>query len=320
MLLAGGGDRGQAQVGMPQNVKLQERAARLSLAVGVALLGLKFLAYFLTGSSAIFSDALESIVNVVAASFAVWAIHLSNRPPDREHPYGHGKVEFLSAGFEGGMIMVAAVVIVVEAVRTIFRRPTYEALGIGIALMATALLVNGALGLYLVRTGKKQQSPALEADGQHLLSDALTSLAALVALALVKLFGWRYADPVGAIFIALYIAGMGLRLVKRSTAGLMDEQDEEDRRTLEGILQRHIGPEGAQPRICSYHKLRHRHSGPYHWVDFHIMLPADWSIDRGHRVASAIEYEIERTLGKGNATAHIEPCAREGCGNCQSAQ
>lgn len=288
-----------------------------SLGVGVALLAVKFTGYFVTGSSAIFSDALESIVNVVASAFALFAVTLANRPADREHPYGHGKVEFLSAGFEGGMIVVAAMVIVAEAIRTLlFREVAYTSLGFGMTLMALAGLVNGAMGAYLVALGKRHDSLALEADGRHLMSDAVTSVAALVALAAVRFLGWTHADPICALLIAAYIGWMGVRLVRRSAAGLMDEQDVAEQVVLEGILHRHVGAGAADPRICSFHKLRHRHSGRYHWVDFHIMLPGDWSIDRGHRAASAIEYEIEQTLGVGNATAHIEPCADADCGAC----
>src|SRR5947209_3478807 len=119
--------------------------------------------------------------------------------------------------------------------------------------------------------------------------------------------------------VAVYIATIGITLVRQAAAGLMDRQDKQDQLLLQRILDSHLGPDGKLPRICSYHKLRHRHSGRYHWVDFHIMLPAGWDITRGHEVASAIEYEIEQALGEGNATAHIEPCPDSGCGYCRAA-
>ena len=171
-------------------------------------------------------------------------------------------------------------------------------------------------GFYLIASGKRHGSFTLEADGKHLLADAVTSAAVLVALAIVKLFNAPIADPIAALCIAVYITTMSIGLLRRSAAGLMDEQDLKDDARIRQILDSHVGAAGKDPRICSYHKLRHRHSGRYHWVDFHIMVPAQWDIDHGHRVASAIEYEIEQALGEGNATAHVEPCADPECAAC----
>ena len=296
----------------------ESRAAVLALTVGAALMGVKFLAYFLTGSAVIFSDAVESIVNVAAAAFALYSIVLAHRPADEGHPYGHGKVEFLSAGFEGGMILVAAVVSMLKAAGDLLRGGDLRSqrLDLGLALMAAALLVNGGVGFYLLRTGRRRGSLTLEADGHHLLTDALTSVVALLALGVVRITGWRIADPLAALAVSLYIMRTGIRLVRDAVSGLMDRQDTADEALLRGILDSHLGPGGKEPHICGYHKLRHRHSGRYHWVDFHITVPADWNIDRGHRVASAIEYEIELALGEGNATAHVEPCAESHCAAC----
>lgn len=289
-------------------------AASISLVVGVLLMSVKFIAYFLTGSAAIFSDALESIVNVLASGMAFWSLSVAHIPADEEHPYGHGKIEFMSAAFEGGMIVLAAVVITFKAFDTLlFRETPVEGLGVGMALMALAMAVNGGVGLYLVATGRRRASLALEADGHHLLSDAITSIAALAALLVVTLTRAAWVDPAIAILIAVYIAWMGSKLIRRSAAGLMDKQDAGDERMLRTIIESHIGPSGKEPRICSYHKLRHRHSGRYHWVDFHIMVPAHLSIAEGHAIASAIEYELELALGEGNATAHIEPCPDQPC-------
>ena len=300
----------------------ESRAVLLALVAGAALMAVKFAAYFLTGSAVIFSDAVESIVNVAAAAFALYSIVLAHRPADASHPYGHGKVEFLSAGFEGGMILVAAAVSMVKAVDDLFRGRDFSAgrLDWGIALMALALVVNGAIGFYLVRTGRRQGSLTLEADGHHLLTDALTSVVALLALGVVRLTRFRWADPAGAILVSLYIGRTGVRLLGHAVGGLMDRQDAEDEALLRRILDSHLGPAGKEPRVCGYHKLRHRHSGRYHWVDFHITVPADWNIARGHQVASAIEYEIEQALGEGNATAHVEPCTVADCASCRAAR
>ena len=296
----------------------EARAAGVALVVGVLLTGVKFAAYFLTGSAAVFSDAMEGIVNVTAASFALYSIVLAHQPADANHPYGHGKIEFLSGGFEGGMILLAAVVGSVKAADDLIRGTelAQSRLDWGLALMALTLPVNGAVGWYLVRTGRRKGSVTLVADGHHLITDALTSVVALAALAVVRFTGWRYADPLGAVVVSIYIARTGVRLLRQSIGGLMDRQDVEDEALLRRILDGHLGRDGAEPRICGYHKLRHRHSGRYHWVDFHITVPPEWNVERGHRVASAIEYEIEQALGEGNATAHVEPCAVASCAAC----
>ncbi len=299
--------------------RIEARAAILSLTTGVLLLGIKFSAYFLTGSTAIFADALEGIVNVTASAFAMYALVLAHRPADPEHPYGHGKIEFFSAGLEGGMILLAAVLAVSKAIESLIRHQTlvFRELGAGLLLMTAALLSNALVGLYLVRTGKKQSSMTLEADGWHLISDAITSAAALAALLLVWMSGWRPADPLIAIAVSFYIALTGIRLMRRSAAGLMDEQDASDNAAIRTILDAHVGPDGTGPPICSYHKLRHRHSGRYHWVDFHLVLPGGLDIEAGHQTASVIEGEIEKALGEGDATAHVEPCKMVECGNCR---
>jgi cation diffusion facilitator family transporter len=298
----------------------EARAILVSLCVGIAMLGVKFLAYYYTRSAAILSDALEGIVNIAAAGFAAFALSTAHRPADVDHPYGHGKIEFLSAAFEGGMIILAALLIFGESVVEIWRihrgAHTVARLEAGAFLVAVAMAVHGLLGTYLIQAGKRVESMTLEADGWHLLSDAASSAAALIALLVVKTTGWLYADPLGALVIGLYITHTGYKLLRRSAAGLMDEQDFSDQKLLSSILDAHVGPNGKEPRICSYHKLRHRHSGRYHWVDFHLMVPNTWDIQRGHAVASTIEYEIEQALHSGNATAHIEPCQDKDCPNC----
>ena len=303
----------------PPSRNIQLRAAALSVAVSVLLLVVKLVAYFITGSAAIFSDTLESVVNVLSSMFALYAVFLANRPADQDHPYGHGKIEFVSAGFEGGMIVLAAVLIGARAGYALARPQPLGHLESGIVLMGIAMLANGVLGAWLVASGRQHRSLALEADGTHLISDAATSLAAVVALGVVSLTGWQAADPLIALAMAGYIIWLGYVLLRKSAAGLMDEQDVADTKLLRQILDSHVGPSGKEPRICSYHKLRHRHSGRYHWVEFHIMVPRKWDIEKCHTIASAIEYEIELALEEGNATAHIEPCMDEHCALAESA-
>jgi len=291
-------------------------AAGLSVAVAVVLLAVKFTAYYLTGSAAIFSDAIESIVNVLASIFAAYSLFLAHQPADLQHPYGHGKIEFMSAGFEGGMIMLAAILIVVRAVEAVIGGGEVHALDTGLMLITIAGLINGGVGLYLIRAGRKHGSVTLTADGKHLLTDAITSIAVIVALLLVKWTGWQWIDPAAAFLVAAYIAWMAWQLLHESASGLMDRQDVEDEKLLHGLLKAHIGASAKEPRICSYHKLRHRHSGRFHWVDFHVVVPATWDVTHGHDVASALEHEIELSLGEGKATAHIEPCIDVTCAAC----
>jgi cation diffusion facilitator family transporter len=300
--------------------RTEARAAGMSLGLSIGLLGVKLAAYFLTGSAAIFSDALETVVNVVAASFAMYALSVAHTPADKGHPYGHGKIEFVSAGLEGLLIIVAAAVIFVRTLDTLrYRRVHVGDVSTGLVLLGAAVVGNGLTGLYLIRLGRKTGSLTLEADGKHLYGDAVTSIAAAIGLMIVKLSGWVYADPIVALLIAVYFARLGILLIRRAGAGLMDRQDLDDERLISGILQAHVGAVGKRPTICSFHKMRHRHSGRYHWVDFHIMVDPDLSVGEGHGIASAIEYEVEQALGEGNATAHIEPCNNQACDHSRSA-
>lgn len=293
-------------------------AAASSVVVAIILLGIKFIAYYLTGSAAIFSDAIESVVNVAASIVAAWSLFLAHQPPDPQHPYGHGKAEFLSATFEGGMIIIAALVILERAIEEMIKGPSLEKLDWGLVLIVLAGLINGGVGLLLLRLGRRRNSAALAADGIHLLADAITSAVVMIALIIIHFTHFIWLDPLAAFLLAGYIAFMGLRLLSQSAAGLMDRQDVADERLIAGILDAHLGAAGRQPRICSYHKLRHRHSGRYHWVDFHIVVPGSWNVARGHEVASKIEYEIEQALKEGNATAHVEPCNERDCALCEA--
>src|SRR5262245_23622326 len=215
------------------------------------------------------------------------------------------------------MILLAALVITARAIEHLVRGAEVQRLDFVIVLTLAAMGVNGFVGMILVRSGRRHGSMALEADGKHLLGDAITTAGVLIALLLVRATGLSWIDPVGAIAVAAYITLLGWGLLRRAMAGLMDEQDVEDDRLIRSILDAHVGSAGREPQICSYHKLRHRHSGRYHWVDFHIMVPASWSIERGHDTASKIEYEIEQSLGEGNATAHVEPCTERACAACR---
>lgn len=299
----------------------ERRAAVLAVVTGVVLMLAKFGAYLITGSAAIFSDALESIVNVVASLVAWYVLKVAHAPPDVDHPYGHGKAEFVSSALEGGMILAAAGAIVFHAVDNLISPALHaEGFGWGLAIIAATMAVNGAVGYYLLRLGKRNGSVTLEGDGHHLLSDAVTSAAGLASLLLVRATGIAQFDPIIAAGMGVYLGFIGARLSRRSLDGLMDRQDEKDQALIDTILKSHAGPVGSPPRICSFHKVRHRHAGRHHWVDFHVQLPASTDVHAAHVVASAIEHEIETALGTADATAHVEPCEDPACERCGTAR
>ena len=291
---------------------LERRAAVGSLVLGVLLMGAKFVAFELTGSAAVFSDAMESIVNVLAAGLALYAIWLAHRPADESHPYGHGKVEFISAAVEGGMILLAAGAIVFDAAGHLVWPQEIGRLDTGIYIIAATSVANLFGGWVLISIGRRTGSMTLDADGKHLLSDAGTSLAVVVSMWLVKLTGHAWIDPLVALGAAVVLMRVGIKMVRRATVGLMDEQDQTDHALLVAILDRHVG----EGRICSYHKLRHRHVGRHHWVDFHVQVERGMSVADAHALASTIELELEQSLGTpSDAMAHVEPCG--GCERCK---
>jgi len=297
--------------------RTERRAAWIAVATALVLTAVKIVAWRMTGSSVIFSDALEGVVNVVASFVALWAIHHAHRPADRTHPYGHGRFELLSAAFEGGMIFIASIVILWRAIESLLSGDIHlESLDAGIALLLLTIMANGAVGGWLLSMGRRGGSPALTADGKHLLSDALTTLVAIVSLGFVRMTGWAWVDPVAAIGLGAAIGVVGWRVVRRSLGDLVDEQDLRDAQRVEAILESHCGAEGREPAICSWHALRVRHVGREHWAEFHMQVPASMDVRRAHDAASSIEHEIETALGPGNATAHIEPCRDAACPRC----
>src|SRR6266567_6502158 len=224
-----------------EDSRVRVRAGMISLAVAVVLLGAKYQAYLLTGSTAILSDALESIVNVVAAVFGLGGLIFAGRPADRNHPYGHGKIEFFSAAFEGGLIAFAAVVIIYEVVLSLIRGGEVRQLESGLLIVLAAGLVNLVLGWYLVRTGRKHASLTLVADGQHVLSDFYTSAGIVVGLLLVRVTGVPWLDPLVAAVVALNLMWTGFRLVRHAAGGLLDEEDTRLLNRLLDVLRGHVG-------------------------------------------------------------------------------
>lgn len=277
-------------------------AMRLSLAVGAFMLGGKGLAWWLTGSSAILSDAAESIVHLLAVGFAVFSLSLSLRPASPRFPFGYERITFFSAGFEGAAIVLAAAVITVAAVQDLVHGVEVRELGLGTLLVAAAALVNGLLGWFLIRTGRRTHSLILEANGTHVLTDTWTSLGVVVGLLLVQTTGWLLLDPLCAIAVAANILWSGGKLIYRSVGGLMDYVDPQTGRLIQRVLK-----DLCQQLGVSYHGLRFRSMGFRLKVEFHLLFPAETPLGEAHRVATRIETLLSGRLGRpADVTTHLE--------------
>jgi len=286
-----------------QSRNQQKFAIRLSLFVGLLMLVGKGYAYLITGSAAILSDAAESIVHVIAVSFAAYSLWVSMQPADESHPYGHEKISFFSAGTEGAMIVLAAFYIVYEAIRKWMHGLQLENLGEGTLFAAAAMLINAALGGYLLWQGRKHRSLILVANGKHVLTDSWTSLGVVVGLILVLWTGWLPFDPILAILVALNILWSGGKLIRQSVGGLMDERDPK----LEQQLRRALNEETSKRRI-DYHGFRSRSTGTSVWVDLHLLFPGGTTIEQAHWQATEIEGAVKAKMPfPVRFTTHLEP-------------
>jgi cation diffusion facilitator family transporter len=292
--------------------KVRLRAALISFGAGTVILGVKFWAYHLTLSTAVLSDALESIVNVVAAVFAVGGVVFAGKPADRSHPYGHGKIEFFSAAFEGGLIAFAAVLVMIQAVRGFVGGGELKELNRGLMLVVGAGTLNGVLGWFLVSTGKKFHSLTLVADGKHVLSDFWTSAGVVVGLLLVRLTGVRWIDPVVAGILGLNLAWTGWKLVRQAAGGLLDEEDAEMVRRLVSAADA-----GSGSGIIWVHNLRAIRAGRFVHVDAHIVVPMFWDVSRAHDATDDFEQRVIQVCGlKGEIVIHTDPCRQLYCAQC----
>jgi cation diffusion facilitator family transporter len=274
----------------------------LSIAAAVVTIGLKTLAWLLTGSVGLLSDAAESVVNFVAAAAALGALHWATKPADEQHAYGHAKAEYLSAGFEGALILLAAVTIAVSATRRLLEPQSLSDVGIGLAVAAGASLINLAVGLLLLRAGRTHRSITLEADGKHLLTDVWTSAGVVVGVALVAITGWERLDPIVALAVAANILLTGARLLRSSAGGLMDE-------ALEDAAQDDIAHVLAEFRTrgAQFHAIRTRRAGRRAFISMHILVPGDWTIRRGHDLAEEVEAALRDRLPRTTVFTHVEP-------------
>lgn len=285
----------------------QKLVMNLSLAVAVLLLGGKIFAAVLTGSSAIYADAAESVVHVFAVAFAAWALRLSFKPADDTHHFGHDKIGFISAGFEGAMIAAAAVLIIYQGGSQFVNGVEISHLALGIWITAIAAVMNLALGLSLVKVGKRTSSPLLRANGIHVLTDVWSSIAVLFALFLVKVTGWVWWDPIAAILAGLNIFRVGLKLIRESMRGLLDEADPLIEQQACDILDRE-----TSSRSLAYHNFRQRHSGRSHWIEFHLIFPDEMTVESAHNHATEIEAAVAKLIAPdGRVITHLEPRSSE---------
>ena len=281
------------------------RLALASIGVGMLVLGLKFLAWKLTGSVALYSDALESIINVATAIAAFVAVRVSAMPADDNHPYGHTKAEYLSAVIEGVLIILAALAILREAWAGFIAPRPIDAPALGLAITGLATLLNMAWGMLLIRRGRRMRSPALAADGHHLMTDVWTSAGVIAGVALVALTGWSRLDPIIAALVAVNILWAGWKIMQDSVAGLMDTSlPPEDVARIEAIIAATRGPTN------DIHELRTRHAGRLTFIDFSLRVPGTMSVDDSHAVCDDLEDALRRDFPESSITIHVEPRGR----------
>jgi cation diffusion facilitator family transporter len=278
------------------------RYAWLSIGAAVATITLKSFAYLVTGSVGLLSDAAESVVNLVAAIVALVALTVAARPADAGHHYGHGKAEYFSAGLEGLMIFVAAGVILFSAVRRFIHPVALESLGYGVAISLAATVINGLVGLLLIRVGRRDRSVTLTADGKHLMTDVWTSVGVLVGVVLVGVTGWERLDPVVAAIVGVNILFTGGRLVARSVRALLDESlGPVDSAAVVAALDRF---RSAQ---VGFHGLQTRQSGRHRFVSVHVLVPGAWTVQAGHDLLERVEATIRDALPDTTVLTHLEP-------------
>jgi cation diffusion facilitator family transporter len=278
------------------------RYAWLSVAAALITIALKAGAYWLTNSVGLLSDALESLVNLVAAGVALVMLSIAARPPDDDHAFGHDKAEYFSSGVEGALIVVAALGIAWAAVQRWMDPQPIEQTGIGLAIVGVSTLINFAVARVLAQVGAQHGSITLQADAQHLLTDVWTSLGVIVGVAAVSLTGWVWLDAVLALVIAANIVWQGIQLVRRSAMGLLDTAlPNDEREAILKVLNKYCH------KSVTYHALRTRQSGARRFVTVHILVPGEWTVQQGHALLEKIELDLRATLPNTVVTTHLEP-------------
>lgn len=277
------------------------RFAWLSIGAAILTIGIKTAAYLFTGSVGLLSDAVESSVNLVGAVVALTMLTIASRPPDEEHNYGHSKAEYFSSSIEGSLILVAALGIAITAIQRLINPRPIEQVGLGLAISTAAAVVNLIVGLVLLRAGKRSNSVTLEANAQHLLTDVWTSAGVVVGVGAVTLTGWNWLDPVVAILVALNIIWSGIKIVRKSVLGLMDTGIPPEQQTLvKSVLEKY------QQSGIEFHALRTRQAGTRAFVSFHVLVPGEWTVQRGHNLVEEIECDLRGALPNAVVFTHLE--------------
>ena len=284
------------------NRTLLLRYAWLSVAAAIFTIVLKSLAYYFTGSVGLLSDAAESLVNLVAAILALAALSVAARPADEDHLYGHSKAEYFSSGVEGLLIIIAALGVGYAAINRLLAPMPIENTSLGLVITAVASAINLVVARILLRVGKTYRSISLEADARHLMSDVWTSLGVIIGVVAVVRTGWDWIDPVIALLVALNIVRLGYPLISRSVQGLMDAAIPLDEQAaIRRIL------EGYAPKQVHYHALRTRQAGSRRFISFHVLVPGQWTVQRGHQLLEQIEAEIRAAFPETTVFTHLEP-------------
>lgn len=288
------------------------RIMGFGLAISTLLMALKFVTYYLTGSGGVLSDALESVINVLAGGFALYSLFYAARPKDRNHPYGHGKIEYLSSGFEGGMILLAGLAMVAKGGWGFFERYEVHRADAGAALSAAAGLVNFFLGSYLVRYGTRHNSLLIVADGRHLITDTVSSIGLVLGLLLIWLTGLDWIDYAVTIVFGVSIIYTGFKLVRESVTNLLDEADEKKLEQLVSLLSMN-----RQPRWIDIHNLRVLKYGSQLHVDCHMTLPWYLTLEEAHNEVSQVERLVRQNLDQQiEFFIHADPCLPTSCPIC----
>lgn len=287
----------------PKTQHIEERAMWISLSIGIVIVILKISAFVYSGSMAVMSDMLESLVHNLAVLFALYCLFISKRPPDQNHLYGHGKIQFLSAGIEGALVFFAGIVILYKAVLSIWTGYELKEVTAGLVLMIIAGTLNGGLGWYLVHIGKTKNSIIVKANGLHVLSDCYTTIIAMAGAAGAAITGIIYIDTAVAIVGGLYIAYEALKMLREAVGGLMDEADSEVDDKVKEILRQESDLHGWR-----YHELRHRSEGNRNWIEMHLIFSNETSLKNAHDQASHVEAKIAQALDNPVIiTTHLEP-------------
>ena len=294
---------------------MKQRLIILSFLVSLAIMGAKFYAYYASGSTTLLTDALESIVNVVAAAFAYYSIYLASQPRDLNHPYGHGKIEFFASGLEGVLILLAAMYIFLHAWQHLYARPELTSLDLGIVISLSSATINGILGYYLVSQGKSSHSPAIVADGKHLKLDALNGVFVVIALIITYVTNLFWIDSIASLIFASVMCWQGLNLIREAIAALMDETNPE---VFQKVIQWIVS--NKKQEWIDLHNLRVQQYGGDLHIDCHLTLPRYWDLNRVHDEI----HEFEVTIGKVMPTdieifVHVDPCLDECCQHCPMA-